>query len=235
MAKTVGYACSIKLQWLNKAIQLLSDNLEEAAYKEKLNEYLAFEIDSPTRLRKTREILMNVWFYDSEGIAPIRQEALSLIEKYPDYAVPVHLCMIYLAYPIVADVCKFIGRIFEFQDEVTNGVLRQKLYDEWGERGTLETTTRRITLTLKEMDILFCETRTRYSLKKQTVINEHIINFILSVAMRIDGKSYYSFSDINAFSILFPFEYRVSKEQLMIDDRFVINTFGGELTISIKG
>lgn len=235
MAKTVGYACSIKLQWLNKAIQLLRDNLEEAAYKEKLNEYLAFEIDSPTRLRKTREILMNVWFYDSEGIAPIRQEALSLIEKYPDYAVPVHLCMIYLAYPIVADVCKFIGRIFEFQDEVTNGVLRQKLYDEWGERGTLETTTRRITLTLKEMDILFCETRTRYSLKKQTVINEHIINFILSVAMRIDGKSYYSFSDINAFSILFPFEYRVSKEQLMIDDRFVINTFGGELTISIKG
>lgn len=235
MAKTVGYACSIKLQWLNKAIQLLSDNLEEAAYKEKLNEYLAFEIDSPTRLRKTREILMNVWFYDSEGIAPIRQEALSLIEKYPDYAVPVHLCMIYLAYPIVADVCKFIGRIFEFQDEVTNGFLRQKLYDEWGERGTLETTTRRITLTLKEMDILFCETRTRYSLKKQTVINEHIINFILSVAMRIDGKSYYSFSDINAFSILFPFEYRVSKEQLMIDDRFVINTFGGELTISIKG
>ena len=143
--------------------------------------------------------------------------------------------MIYLEYPIVADVCKFIGRIFEFQDEVTNGVLRQKLYDEWGERGTLETTTRRITLTLKEMDILFCETRTRYSLKKQIVINEHIINFILSVAMRIDGKSYYSFSDINAFSILFPFEYRVSKEQLMIDDRFVINTFGGELTISIKG
>ena len=235
MAKTVGYACSIKLQWLNKAIQLLGENLEESEYKENLNEYLAFEIDSPTRLRKTREILMNVWFYDSNEITRIRQEALSLIEKYPDYAVPVHLCMIYLTYPIVADVCKFIGRIFEFQDEVTNSVLRQKLYDEWGERGTLETTTRRITLTLKEMDILSCETRTRYHLKKQTINNEHIVKFILSVAMRIDGNSYYSFSDIKAFSILFPFEYYVSKEQLMLDDRFVINNFGGELTIALKG
>jgi len=235
MAKTVGYACSIKLQWLNKAIQLLGENLEESAYKENLNEYLAFEIDSPTRLRKTREILMNLWFYDSNEITPIRQEALSLLEKYPDYAVPVHLCMIYLTYPIVADVCKFIGRIFEFQDEVTNSVLRQKLYDEWGERGTLETTTRRITLTLKEMDILSCETLTRYHLKKQTINNEHIVKFILSVAMRIDGNSYYSFFDIKAFSILFPFEYYVSKEQLMLDDRFVINNFGGELTIALKG
>lgn len=58
MAKTVGFACSIKLQWLNKAVQLLHENLNETDYKAALNEYLSFEIDSPTRLRKTREILI---------------------------------------------------------------------------------------------------------------------------------------------------------------------------------
>ena len=35
MAKMVGYACSIKLQWLNKAVQLIKENLEEIEYKEK--------------------------------------------------------------------------------------------------------------------------------------------------------------------------------------------------------
>ena len=84
MAKMVGYACNIKLQWLNHAVAMLDENLTEAEYKEKMNEYLSFEIDSPTRLRKTREILMNVWYYDSEEITPIRQEALKLMKAHPE-------------------------------------------------------------------------------------------------------------------------------------------------------
>ena len=233
MAKIVGYACSIKLQWLNMAVQLLKENLSETEYKEKMNEYLSFEIDSPTRLRKTREILMNVWYYDSEEIRQIRKEALELIENNPEHDAAIHLCLIYLSYPVVADICKFIGKIFEFQDEVTNAILKQKLYDDWGERGTLETTTRRVTLTLKDLDILKAETKTRYVANKRTISNEKLVNFILSIAMRIDGNSYYSFTSIKAFPILFPFNFNVSKEQLMTDDRFVINNFGGELTVAL--
>jgi hypothetical protein len=154
MAKMVGYACSIRLQWLNKAVQLLSEGLDEEAYKNALNEYLSFEIDSPTRLRKTREILMRIWFYDDESISPVRKEALELINKNSDYAVPVYLCMIYTAYPVFADICKYMGKLFDFQDEITNPMIRQKLYDEWGERGSLEATTRRVTLTLKELGLL---------------------------------------------------------------------------------
>ena len=44
-----------------------------------------------------------------------------------------------------------MGKLFEFQEVVTNPALKQKLYDDWGERGTLEAATRRITLTLKEL------------------------------------------------------------------------------------
>lgn len=83
MAKMVGYACNIKLQWLNYAVSLLDENLTEAEFKEKMNEYLSFEIDSPTRLRKSREIIMNTWFYDSDEITPIRQEAMTLLKAPP--------------------------------------------------------------------------------------------------------------------------------------------------------
>ena len=41
MAKMVGYACNIKLQWLNYAVSLLDENLTEAEFKEKMNEYLS--------------------------------------------------------------------------------------------------------------------------------------------------------------------------------------------------
>lgn len=234
MAKMVGYACSIRLPWVKKAIELLDFNLDEEAYKKELNEYLAFEIDSPTRLRKTREILMNIWYYDSDEITSFRAEAKELIQHYPDYIVPINLCLLYLAYPVVADICKFMGRIFEYHDEVTNATLKQKLYDAWGERGTLETTSRRVTLTLKEFGILSDATRTRYVLNKTEILPYKVVAFLIATAMKLDGNSYYTFVELTEFEVLFPFEFSVAKELLLTDERFVTTHFGGEMTIALK-
>lgn len=234
MAKMVGYACHIRLPWLKKAVELLDNNYDEETYKKELNEYLSFEIDSPTRLRKTREILMNVWYYDSEEITPFRMEAKELIEKYPDCFVPINLCLLFLAYPVVADICKFMGRIFDYHDEVTNATLKQKLYDAWGERGTLETTSRRVTLTLKELGILYDATRTRYGLNKTEIIPYQVVAFLIAVAMKLDGNSYYTFVELTEFDVLFPFEFSVAKEKLLTDKRFATTHFGGEMTIALK-
>lgn len=234
MAKMVGYACSIRLPWLNKAVQMLEENLPEAEYKEKMNEYLSFEIDSPTRLRKTREILMNVWYYPSEELDDVRIEAKALLEKYSEQSVAIQYCMLCLTYPVFADVCKIMGKLFEFQEEVTNSALKQKLYDDWGERGTLEATTRRITLTLKEMDILRNETKTRYIINKIPVQNEAVLNFIITQGMKLDGSSYYSYTELGNIYILFPFIYQVSKEMLMQEERYAMTGFGGEVTFSLN-
>lgn len=234
MAKMVGYACSVKLQWLNKAVELLSEGLDEEAYKTALNEYLAFEIDSPTRLRKTREILMRVWYYEDDVVSPVRREALELIKKNQDYAVPIHLCLLYTAYPVFSDVCKYMGKLFNFQEEITNPMIRQKLYDEWGERGSLQATTRRITLTLKELGLLEAVKKTRYVVKPMMVSYGPLVNFMIATAMRVDGNSYYSYTTLKDFSVLFPFKYQVSKEQLMADSRFVLTNFDGKLSIALN-
>ena len=234
MAKMVGYACSIRLPWLNKAVQMLEEKLPENEYKEKLNEYLSFEIDSSTRLRKTREILMNVWYYPSEELDSTRQKASALLNKYPEYAVPIQYNMLCLTYPVFADVCKIMGKLYEFQEEVTNPALKQKLYDEWGERGTLEATTRRITLTLKEMGILTNEVKTRYTLHKIEINNIDILDFIVTQGMKLDGSSYYSYTELGNLYILFPFKYQVSKEMLMQNNKYVMTGFGGEVSFTLK-
>lgn len=213
---------------------MLEENLPEAEYKEKMNEYLSFEIDSPTRLRKTREILMNVWYYPSEELDDVRIEAKALLEKYSEQSVAIQYCMLCLTYPVFADVCKIMGKLFEFQEEVTNSALKQKLYDDWGERGTLEATTRRITLTLKEMDILRNETKTRYIINKIPVQNEAVLNFIITQGMKLDGSSYYSYTELGNIYILFPFIYQVSKEMLMQEERYAMTGFGGEVTFSLN-
>ena len=234
MAKMVGYACSTRLPWLNKAVQMLEENLPEAEYKEKMNEYLSFEIDSPTRLRKTREILMNVWYYPSEELKGPRKEAIALLDKYPEYAAVIQYCMLCLTYPVFADVCKIMGKLYEFQDEVTNPALKQKLYDDWGERGTLEATTRRITLTLKELGILKNEVKTRYTLHKIVIESDAVLNFLITQGMKLDGSSYYSYTELGSLYILFPFKYQVSKEMLMNEDRYTMTGFGGEGSFTLK-
>lgn len=234
MAKTVGYACAVKLRWLNKAVELVHEDLEEKEFKDKLNEYLAFEIDSAINLRKTREILMHAWYYDDEIITPLRKEALELIDKYPDYAVPIHLCLIYLAYPVFADVCKYMGKLFLFEDEITNTMVCRKMYDEWGDRNTIKYVPSRVTLTLKELGLLEAVKKTRYKAISMNVPCEPVVNFMIETAMRVDGNSYYSLTAMKDFSVLFPFKYQVGKEQLISDSRFVLTNFDGKLSIALN-
>lgn len=234
MAKTVGLSRNIKMQWLNKAVALLYDNLEETEYKSALNEYLGFEIGSAINIRKTREILMHLWFYKDDETNDIRELGLSLIRAYPDYALPIHWCMILITYPVFADVCKLIGRISDFQEEITLAQLKQKLFDEWGERTTLFHSTDKIIMTMKDMGVLSCGKPGKYHIQKYPISNEQIVNYMLLVAIKVGGNSYYTLPDLTNIGVLFPFEYRVNKEQLITDDHFVINNFGGEITVALK-
>ena len=158
-----------------------------------------------------------------------------MLNEYPECSEPVQYLMLCLTYPVFKDVCKIMGKLFEFQDDITNPALKQKLYDAWGERGTLETTTRRITLTLKEMDILRNETKTRYLLHKLPITNDKVLDFVIAQGMRLDGSSYYSYTELEHLNILFPFQYEVKKELLMQNDKYTMSGFGGEVAFSLKG
>jgi len=220
MAKMVGLSRKLKLPWLKYTVDLVADGTSESEIKDKLNEYLSYEIESPTVLRKTREILMNIWVYDNPYSSRLKSEAVQLIEKYPEYAVSINWCMMLAAYPV-------------FLDEITLAQLKQKLFDEWGERTTLYHSIDKLISTLKEFDVLRCEKPGKYHINRMTVNNEQVSTFMAYAVMNIDDSGYYSFQELNDSVYLFPFEYHVEKETIVSDDRFSISTFGGEISISL--
>lgn len=234
MAKMVGLSRNLKLAWLNQAVELVSRDLAENDIKEKLNEYLSFEIGSPTNIRKTREILMYIWHYENDYTKKLRPTALELIRKYPDYALEIHWCMMLAAYPVFMDMCKLIGKMSEFQDEITLAQLKQKLFDEWGERTTLYHSIDKLVSTLKEFGVLSCDKPGKYRINRHKVSNDAVCSFMVYAMMNVDDSGYYSFQEANSSTYLFPFEYRISKETLLQDERFVMNNFGGELSIALK-
>jgi len=235
MAKMVGLSRNLKLPWLNEVVRLYAEGLDDNQIKEKLNEYLSFEIGSPTVLRKTREILMNIWVYENDYTAVLRDEALRLFQKDSDYALPVHWCMMLAAYPVFQDMCRLIGKIGEFEETITTKQIKQKLFDEWGERSTLYHSSDKLISTLKALEALDSEKTGVYFIKKHEFSKSEIVNFLLYAMMKIDDAGYYSLLDLENSVYLFPFEYKVSKEAILMDDRFTTGTFGGELSISLKG
>ena len=80
MSKIIGMSRNIKLEWLNKAANLYIMDKSEDEIKEELNEYLSFEIKSPTNLRKTREILMNIWARDEDNFIQSKEIAVKLYQ-----------------------------------------------------------------------------------------------------------------------------------------------------------
>ncbi len=234
MAKMVGLSRNLKLQWLNKVVELVSSNLTEQEIKDQLNEYLSFEISSPTNLRKTREILMNIWVYENVISNKLREEAVSIVRDMPEYALVAHWCMMMATYPVFVDMCKLIGRLSEFQDEITLSQIKQKLYDEWGERTTLYHSIDKLISTLKELSVLQCEKPGKYQVVKHEVCDGRISAFMVYAMMLVDDSGYYSFTDLGNSVYFYPFQYQLEKELLLGDDRFSMNNFGGELSVSVN-
>ena len=220
MAKMVGLSRNLKLQWLNKTVELVLEGGKDAEIKEQLNEYLSFEIESPTNIRKTREILMNIWVYENDYTDKIRAMALELIRRYPEYSMPIH--------------CKLIGKMAEYQDEITLVQLKQKLFDEWGERTTLYHSIDKLIATLKALEVLSCEKPGKYHVVTYKISNLEVVSFMVYVMMLVDDRGYYTFVELNSSTYLFPFDYNLSKEALFEDSRFAINNFGGEISISLN-
>ena len=234
MAKMVGLSRNLKVTWLNKSVELISSGMSEKDIKEHLNDYLGYEIKSAINVRKTREILMHIWYYESATTDKLRPIALELIKKYPENAIIFHWCMMLAAYPVFMDMCKLLGKMFEFQDQIVLAKIKQKLFDEWGERTTLFHSIDKLVSTLKEFNVLTCTKPGRYCLNKHQVKKEEISSFMLYTIMNIDESGYFSYRDINTSNYFFPFEYHVSKERLLQDERFAMNNFGGELSISLQ-
>jgi len=233
MAKMVGLSRTIKLPWLNKAAELFDSGCSETEMKEQLNEFLAFEIGSPTVLRKTREILMNIWFYGDDTDRKLREEGVALIRKDSDNALPVNWCLMLHSYPVFVDLCRLIGKMTEFEESFTVKQIRQKLFDEWGERTTLYHSLDKLMATLKAIGALETPKTGVYVVKKHDVKRPDIVSYMLQTMVKVDGRGYYSFEEMESSVYLFPFTYKVEKEAILTDNRFSLNTFGGNRTVSL--
>lgn len=233
MARMVGMSRPIKQEWLNKTVDLLLEGKDPSQIKEELNEYLSFEIKSPTNKRKTREILMAIWIYTPYELAPLKQQAIEVYKNYKRDLLAVHWSMILATYPIFADVCSLIGKLSNIQDTFTTAWLRERVYEEWGERATLLHATDKLLQTLKYIGAIKTVKTGVFQIKKHNVNLEETAKLLVLALVSLKEKAYYDITEIPATPCLFPFNFDVSRKLLHNTEMFKLGNFGGRVVLTV--
>jgi len=228
MAKMVGLSRAIKIEWLNKTVDLVLEGMAPENIKEALNEYIGFEISSKDNIRKSRDILMNLWVYpfEDEKANQIRQQALEALRKDSDDRLAMHWCMLLLYYPVFVDVTGMIGKLCTMQDTFSLSWLRDKMFEEWGERTTLLHSLDKIMQTLRQINVLSSKAGI-YTVNSHLVTNEQTKKILLKTILALNLKAYYEASELTGISQMFPFEYEIDSELIYGSDEFELGNFGG--------
>ena len=234
MSKMVGLSRAIKQEWLDKTVELISQIKNEQEIKEKLDEYLSFEIKSPTNLRKTREILLNIWFRSSVTSATIWNEAVTALEKDTANRLAINWSMILFSYPVFFDVCDLIGKINMMQDTFTTSWLKEKLLSIWGGRTTLYHSTDKILQTLKNLGAIENVKMGTYRICKYQLTDNDTLKVMLMVLLALNKKAYYEVPELSRIPMFFPFDYDVTLEWLQNKKGLHIGNFGGKIVISAE-
>ena len=177
---------------------------------------------------------MNIWLNSKYGHPALHEKALYLLEKYPDDALVVHWCMMLLAYPALSDLSVLLANMSEYQEEITNAQLKQKMFDEWGERATIFHSMDKIIMTLKDMEILSCDKPGRYKIIKRAIESRDVVLFMVHAALSLNEGTYYSVSDLGHIKQYFAFDYAIDKTSLFEDNELILSNFGGKQTASLK-
>lgn len=232
MAKMIGLSRPIKLEWLNKTVELIRLERTEEEISKELKEYLSFEIKDETNLNKTRSSLMKIWVKTPDEVSKIKALALEIYDNESANKLTIHWCMILLAYPVFSDVCSLIGKLTDIQETFTTAWLKQKLLDLWGERTTLLYSIDKMLQTLKYLGAIENDKKGEYKVLSYDVKSEKEIILILLTIIATNIKAYYEISELSQVPYMFTFNYSVPHELLHNSDLFTLNNFGGKIVVT---
>lgn len=228
MARSVGFLCLLKREWLNKTVNLVIEGMSQDNIKEALNEYISFEIKSPDNIRKSREMLMKLWVYpfEDERANQIRQRAIEIMKEGTTDSTVFHWCMLLICYPVFSDVAGMIGKILNMQDTFSLEWLKGKMAEQWGERATLLRSVEKVMQTMRQLQIASSE-KGLYTTNMIVITDKREVTTILKTILALKKQAYYEPSELTKVAQMFPFEYVIDSDLIFGNQDFEIGNFGG--------
>ena len=233
MNRQVGFARNINIEWLSSVAQYAIAGLSREEAKEKLDEEISMKISSVDNRRKTKDILLHVW-YDND---PKYLERAKTI--YPQVGssekLAVHWSLMMLYFPIFCDLSTTIGHILNYKDTISTEQVKEAIYAKWGQRQTLVHALSKNMQTMKDIGAIYeAEKRGQYKIKEHTVSDCGSVGMLLVAVLKAEDKPYVTWQEFISHPALFPFEITNLDESYMASlGYFTLARFNNQVVIQL--
>lgn len=231
MAEQIGLARNITLEWLDVAAECRVFGKEKDEARRCLDDIISQKIQSKDNIRKTRTILLNLWYGNEPWIMNESIDTCRIVAR--NERLPLHWALLLAYYPVFFDLCSIIGSLLEYRDTVTLQQIKNRIYEKWGARTTLEHSLSKNMQSMKDIDVLIPQqTVGSYTATKHIVDNKHIVYVQVDAILKNEQREYMKWEEIVHHPALFPFSIEnVTQADLASCERFALERMGDDVVI----
>jgi hypothetical protein len=141
--ETIGIKQAIRLEWMEKTVNLILAGLEANVIRQELHEFFVGlqKTEGTEGSKNTRTFLVNnlmrVWVDPEPELVAFRDAAIESLRRSSSNALPIHWAMISAAYPFWFNVARQTGRLLSLQDQVTQMQIINRMKEQYGDRQTI--------------------------------------------------------------------------------------------------
>ena len=233
MAERVGLLRTVTLDWMDQAVNyILAEKSQEEAI-ELLDSLISGLYQNPVNIRQARTILINMWYRpDDWFLAQSLQaaEGLTAFER-----TPLHWALLIKRYQFFYDLASSIGRLFEFRDEISIDLIRTRIFEIWGFRGTLDACIRKNVKTIREMKCMQeGKTNGFYTRETQILSTVSAVQLLCAAVIERSGKEYMTWEEFISHPVLFPFRIEnVTQADMASCEHLCLERMGDDIVIRL--
>ena len=236
MDKDIGFNRNIKLDWLNATASFCAETDDPGEIRQRLEGVLSHDRSGTEAIRKSIDILINIWHKNKEEYPAITEFAVKHFKETfnPSDRVWLHFGLTSLYYSFFRETASVIGRLSKRGSLITNKEVIKQLVSERGHLGSLERSAQRIVSSLRDWDVLFESDqsftyRSRY--RELETESQELQAWLLQCAFIGKHVEQIPFEDLIRLPELFPFNITVGLDYIRKFTPFSVYRAGGGINI----
>lgn len=149
MSELIGFDRPLRRDWLDFLAATLAGGADGPAALAATRALVGQTVSDPGHPHgaagKTMTVLRRIWVEIPDRHRAVRDRAVACVAASgPDDRLAIHWAMCELAYPFYLDAAGAVGRALHVQETVTLDLVRARVAERWGSRGTLPQATQRL-------------------------------------------------------------------------------------------
>ena len=233
MAAPVTFSRNLNIEWLNAVAEYRLEGRTRDEAADALNELVSRKIVSKDNIRKSRTLLLSIWYDNDPWFLNLAVKACRDLPK--NQWLPVHWALMLIKFPIFYDVCDVAGKLLDYKESITIAQIQQRVFEKWGARNTMLHTLPKIIQTLKDIHALNPGEEKR-SYKSNTWEISDVQSAIMLTAALLSSKEHaqMTWSELSQNPAIFPFELtRVSQADVASCEKIRLEKSGNEIKLRL--